>query len=191
MQREPKPDTQASSSSSKLVTPITILKPLSIEETPLLLHHNPIFDLQDSSSHKKPEAPSTMAEEGEHPNIKEPMNTQELLNTMIASKIQLREDMNCMVQQFQNSKSNQEENNDDHDPPAMENGKKINERMNKIKEMISRDRKMEDLMDYDSLSLFLDVRLPPKFKMPTLNKFDKTSCPKSHLKMYIIAPKHD
>ena len=115
------------------------------------------------------------------------MNTQELLNTMIASKIQLREDMNRMVQQFQNSKSNQEENNDDHDPPAMENGKKINERMNKMKEMIRRDRKMEDLMDYDSLSLFLDVRLPLKFKMPTLNKFDRTSCLKSHLKMYIRA----
>ena len=34
-----------------------------------------------------------MVEEGEHPNIKEPMNTQELLNTMVASQIQLKEDM--------------------------------------------------------------------------------------------------
>ena len=104
----------------------------------MLLHHNPIFDLQDSLSHKKPEAPSTMAEEGEHPNIEEPMNTQELLNTMIASKIQLREDMKRMVQQFQNSKSNQEENNDDHDPLAMENGKKINERMNNCPTLLKR-----------------------------------------------------
>ena len=47
-----------------------------------------------------------MIEEGEHPNIEEPMNTQELLNTMVDSQIQLREDMNCMMQQFQNSKSN-------------------------------------------------------------------------------------
>ena len=50
-----------------------------------------------------------MAEE-EHPNTEEPMNTQELLNIMVASQIQLREDMNHMVQQFQNLRSNQEEN---------------------------------------------------------------------------------
>ena len=71
-------------------------------------HHNPIFDLQNSLSHKKFEAPNTMVEEGEHPNTKEPMNTQELLNTMVVSQIQLREDMNFMVQQFQSLKSNQE-----------------------------------------------------------------------------------
>ena len=40
-------------------------------------------------------------------------------------------------------------------------------------------------MDYKSLSFLPEVRLPPKFKMPTLNKFYGTSCPKSHLKMYI------
>ena len=79
LQREPKPDAQASSSSFKPVTPITILKPSSIEETPLLQHYNPIFDLQDSLSHKKFEAPSNMAKEGKHPNTEEPMNTQELL----------------------------------------------------------------------------------------------------------------
>ena len=49
-----------------------------------------------------------MAKEGEHPNTKEPMNTQELLNTMVAKLIQLKEDMNHMMQQFQNSKNNQE-----------------------------------------------------------------------------------
>ena len=43
-----------------------------------------------------------MAKEGEHPNTKEPMNTQELLNTMVAKQIQLKEDMNHMMQQFQN-----------------------------------------------------------------------------------------
>ena len=40
-----------------------------------------------------------MAEKGEHPNSEEPMNTQELLNTMVASQIQLRE-MNLIIQQF-------------------------------------------------------------------------------------------
>jgi len=54
-----------------------------------------------------------------------------------------------------------------------------------MEEMIKRARKMEDLMEYQSLSLFLDVRLPLKFKMPTLDKFDGIGCPKSHLKMYM------
>ena len=69
----------------------------------------------------------------------------------------------------------------------MENEKKINERMNKMEEMIRRAHKMEDLMDYDSLSLFPNVKLPPKFKMPTLDKFDGTGCPKFHPKMYMRA----
>ena len=42
-------------------------------------------------------------------------------------------------------------------------------------------------MDYDSLSLFPNARLPPKFKMLTLGKFDGTGCLKSHLKMYMRA----
>ena len=67
-----------------------------------------------------------MAKEGKHPNTEEPMNTQELLNIMVASRIQLREDMNRMMQQFQNSKGNQEGDNTDHDPPALESDKKIN-----------------------------------------------------------------
>ena len=106
---------------------------------------------------------------------------------MVASQIQLREDMNLMVKQFQNLKSGQEENKIEHNSPTMEGEKKINERINKMEEMIKKARKMEDLMDYQSLLLFLDVRLPPKFKMPTLDKFDGTSCLKSHLKMYMRA----
>jgi len=50
-----------------------------------------------------------------------------------------------------------------------------------MEEMVRRARKMEELMDYDSLSLFPIARLPPKFKMPTLDKFDGTGCPKSYL----------
>ena len=42
LQRESKDDTQASSSSSK---PITVLKPVSIEDILLLQHHNLVFDL--------------------------------------------------------------------------------------------------------------------------------------------------
>ena len=164
-----------------------VLKPISIEDTLLLQHQNPIFNLQDSSSHKKAEVPNTMVEEGEHSNTEKPMNTQELLNIMVVSQIQLRKDMNLIVQQFHNLKSNQEENKTDHNPPTIESEKKINERMNKMENMIKRACKMEGLMDYESFSLFPNVRLSPKFKMSTLDKFDRTGCPKSHLKMYMRA----
>ena len=84
-------------------------------------------------------------------------------------------------------KSNQEEDKIDHNPPVVESENKINERMDKMEERIRRARKMEELMDYDTFSLFPNARLPPKFKMPTLNKFDGTGCPKSHMKMHMKA----
>ena len=59
-----------------------------------------MFDLQDILCHKKSEDFVTMVEGEEHPNTKKPINTQKLLNTMVASQIQLREDMNFIVQQF-------------------------------------------------------------------------------------------
>ena len=81
-------------SSSK---PITVMNPMSIEDTPLLQYRNPVFDLQDSPSHKKSEDSITIVEGGEHLNTEEPMNTQKILNTVVASQIQLREDMNLIV----------------------------------------------------------------------------------------------
>ena len=66
---------------------------MSIEDTPLLQHHNPVFNLQDSPSHKKSEDSIFMEEGREQPNTEESMNIQKVLNTMVASQIQLREDM--------------------------------------------------------------------------------------------------
>ena len=88
---------------------------------------------------------------------------------MVASQIQLREHMNLIVQQFQNLKSGQQKNKTNQNPTILEGEKKINERINKVEEMIKRARNMEGLMDYQSLSLFSNVRLPPKFKMLTLD----------------------
>ena len=59
--------------------------------------------------------------------------------------------------------------------------------MTKMEEMIKRSKRLDDLIDYQSLSLFPNVRLPLKFKMPVLDKFDGTGFPKSHLKMYMRA----
>ena len=59
--------------------------------------------------------------------------------------------------------------------------------MTKMEEMIKRSKRLDDLIDYQSLSLFPNVRLPLKFKMPVMDKFDGTGFPKSHLKMYMRA----
>ena len=144
-----------------------------------------MFDLQDCPSHKRSKDSITLAEGEEHQTAEEQMSTQELLNTMVAIQIQLKEDMNLMVQQLQNIKNSQEGDKNDQTSPISESEKKINEKMSKMEEMIKRARRMDDLMDYQSLYLLPDVRLPPKFKMPVLDKFDGIGYPKSHLKMYM------
>ena len=57
---------------------LKLVVPVSIKDTPLLQYHNPVFNLQDSPSHKKSEDSIIMVEGGEHPNAEKPMNTQEL-----------------------------------------------------------------------------------------------------------------
>jgi len=84
-------------------------------------------------------------------------------------------------------KNGQEGDKTDQISPILENEKRINEKMNKMEEMIKRAWKMDDLMDYQSFSPFLDVRLPLKFKMLVLGKFDGSGFPKSHLKIYMRA----
>ena len=106
-----------------------------------------MFELQDSLSHKRSEDSVTMVEGEEHQNVEEKMSTQELLNTIVASQIQLREDMNLMVQQLQNLKSSQEGDKTDRTSPISESEKKINEKMSKMEEMIKRAHRMDDLMD--------------------------------------------
>ena len=66
------------------------------------------------------------------------MGTQELLNIMVTSQIQLREDMNLMVQQFQNIKNSKKGDKIDQTSPISESEKKINEKMSKMEEMIKR-----------------------------------------------------
>ena len=45
-------------------------------------------------------------------------------------------------------------------------------------------KKDEDIVDTSSLVVFPNARLPPKFKMPDMDKFDGTGCPQTHLLMY-------
>ena len=39
------------------------------------------------------------------------------------------------------------------------------------------------LVDANKMSLVLDLVLPPKFKVPTFDKYDGTKCPSAHLYM--------
>ena len=97
LQRESKNDSQARSSSSK---PIIVLKPLNVEGTPQLQHLNLVFNLQDSPDHKKYEDSITVAKGEGHQNTEEPTSTQKLLNTIVASQIQLKEDMTLWYSSF-------------------------------------------------------------------------------------------
>ena len=45
----------------------------------------------------------------------------------------------------------------------------------------------DNQIDVDTLALFPEARLPQKFKMPQMDKFDGITCPKTHLKMYVGA----
>ena len=40
------------------------------------------------------------------------------------------------------------------------------------------------LVDASKMSLVPDLVLPPKFKVPTFDKYDSTKCPSAHLYMY-------
>ena len=40
------------------------------------------------------------------------------------------------------------------------------------------------LMDAQKMSLVPNLVLPPKFKVPTFDKYDGTKCPSAHLYMY-------
>ena len=66
---------------------------------------------------------------------------------------------------------------------------KMMERLEAMEKTLKAIKRRDDLIDLDTLSLFLEARLPPKFKMPEMDKFNGTSCPKTHLKMYVGAMK--
>ena len=51
-------------------------------------------------------------------------------------------------------KNNQEGDKTDQTSPILKGEKKINEKMSKMEEIIKRARRMDDLMDYQSPSLF-------------------------------------
>ena len=92
-----------------------------------------------------------------------------------------------MVQQFQSMTNDREEEKTNQTPSITEQEKGISKKLSKMEELIKKSKRLDDLIDYYLLSLFPDVRLPSKFKMPTLDKFVGIGCPMLHLKMYMRA----
>src|ERR1043165_5433478 len=71
---------------------------------------------------------------------------------------------------------------------AAENeNQELKKRLETLERSMTQLKTHKKLVDMDSLSLFPEVRLPAKFKMPEMDKFDGTTCPKTHLRMYVGA----
>lgn len=63
-------------------------------------------------------------------------------------------------------------------------------KMAKLEESVSKAEKINaGRIDLDRLSLYPNARLPDKFKMPDLAKFDGSGDPKTHLYSYHVAMK--
>ena len=68
--------------------------------------------------------------------------------------------------------------------------KEMSQEIKKMKGVLKRSQGMEDYMlDIEELCPFLDVQLPPKFKMPKMDSFDCIGNLKNHLKQYALAMK--
>ena len=59
----------------------------------------------------------------------------------------------------------------------------MKEYLDQMEQLFQNFQWKDDAMNFYSLSLFPQVRAPPKFKMLSLDKFDGTGYPKAHLKM--------
>jgi hypothetical protein len=69
----------------------------------------------------------------------------------------------------------------------IESEKRMLQRVEQMEKVIKKTYRFDEVVDLQSLSLFPKARLPPKFKMPSLDKFNGMGCPVTHLKMYTRA----
>ena len=81
----------------------------------------------------------------------------------------------------------EESDNGSQDDPNVALTKKLLEKIETLEKFVTALRTHKEVVDVDSLSLFPKARLPAKFHMPNMDKFDGTTCPKTHLKMYVGA----
>ena len=123
----------------------------------------------------------------ENTSIEPITNFHELFNILVASQAKLHEEFNTLSQKLKGKDTTTFQNDKVQGPQSTESGKKLKERLDQMEQLFQKFWWKEDAMNFHSLSLFPQVRTSPKFKMPSLDKFDGTSYPKAHLKMYTRA----
>ena len=112
--------------------------------------------------------------------LNEPMtNFHELFNTLVASQAQLHEEFNTLSQKLKgkDTATFQNDENEVQGPQLTESEKKLKECLDQMEQLFQKFRSKEDAMNFHSLSLFPQVRAPPKFKMLSLDKFNGTGYP--------------
>jgi len=58
-------------------------------------------------------------------------------------------------------------------------------RLEKLEERLKQLQGLQDPTPTD-LSIYFEVKMPEKFKMPEFEKYDGTTCPRAHLQMYLV-----
>ena len=119
----------------------------------------------------------------------------DLLHHLVSGQAQMREDFQQIFQHLLTRDNKLEGSN--HEGSVGSNGgntipisdfeKRMDKRMEQMEKVIKKARRYDEAVDLQSLSLYLEARLPAKFKMPSFDKCDSTSCPVTHLKMYVKA----
>ena len=95
------------------------------------------------------------------------------------------EEKNAEDSASESQQSDQEEE-EPHKKEDLES-RKMKERLEMLEKSLAALKTHGDTVNIDSLSLFPKARLPSKFNMPVMDKFNGTTCPKTHLKMYVGA----
>ncbi len=119
----------------------------------------------------------------------------ELLHTLVVGQTQLREDIQQIFQYLLSREPQVTPGGSNIEnkvlvttsSPMTESEKKLLQRVEQMEKVIKKTYRFDEVVDLQSLSLFPKVRLPPKFKMPSLDKFNGMGCLVTHLKMYIKA----
>uniref|UniRef100_A0A2N9FIR5 RNase H type-1 domain-containing protein n=1 Tax=Fagus sylvatica TaxID=28930 RepID=A0A2N9FIR5_FAGSY len=109
----------------------------------------------------------------------------DLLHHLVSGQAQMREDFQQMFQHLL-ARDNKPEGsnhegpvggNEENTTPISDFEKRMDKRMEQMEKVIKKARRYDEAVDLQSLSLYPEARLPAKFKMPSFDKFDSTSCP--------------
>jgi hypothetical protein len=187
----------SSTSSAHSLTPHPSTSPTRSLPSSPFLEDPPSIPLihQQSLSSPSTSSPSVhMADEVEN-NQNQNNDIKDLLHHLVSGQAQMREDFQQMFQHLL-ARDNKPEGsnhegpvggNEENTTPISDFEKRMDKRMEQMEKVIKKARRYDEAVDLQSLSLYPEARLPAKFKMPSFDKFDSTSCPVSHLKMYVRA----